>query len=210
MNNVTELVFILDKSGSMAGMEKDTIGGFNAMIEEQKQLEGTVYVSTLLFANETQVLHDRKNLEQISPLTQKDYRVGGCTALLDAIGGAIKHVANIHKYARQEDVPQRTIFVITTDGMENASRYFSSQQVKQLIENQKSKFGWEFLFVADNIDAVETAERIGISKERATNYSVQEETEDMFKEMNNTISAFRKTGAVPQDWSKNLNKKNKN
>ena len=139
---VTELVFILDKSGSMSGMEKDTIGGFNAMIEKQKVLDGKVYVSTVLFANSSQVLHDRKSLEEIEPLTEKDYQVGGCTALLDAIGRAIKHIRNIHKYARKEDVPTRTLFVITTDGMENASREYHSKQIKDMIRKQEEKYGY--------------------------------------------------------------------
>ena len=150
---ITELVFILDKSGSMSGMDRDTIGGFNAMIEKQKEIPGKVYVSTVLFSNTSQVLHDRKTLEEIAPLTEKDYRVGGCTALLDAVGGAIKHIGNIHKYARKEDVPTRTMFIITTDGMENASRRYSYEKVKEMITRQKEKYGWEFLFLGANIDA---------------------------------------------------------
>ncbi len=195
-NNVTELVFILDKSGSMAGMEKDTIGGFNAMIEKQKELEGEVYVSTILFSNFSQVLHDRKRLEEIAPLTKKDYRVGGCTALLDAIGGAIKHIGNIHKYARKEDVPARTLFVITTDGMENASREYHSKQIKDMILRQEEKYGWEFLFLAANIDAVETAGSIGIRKERAVNYVVEEDTVEMYEELSDNICAFRRETTV--------------
>lgn len=188
---ITELVFILDKSGSMAGMEKDTIGGFNAMIEKQKALDGKVYVSTILFANSSQVLHDRKSLEEIKPLTEKDYQVGGCTALLDAIGGAIKHIGNIHKYARKEDVPARTLFVITTDGMENASREYHSKQIKDMILRQEEKYGWEFLFLAANIDAVETADSIGIRKECAVNYVVEEDTVEMYEELSENICAFR-------------------
>jgi len=190
-NEVTELVFILDKSGSMEGMEKDTVGGFNAMIEKQKATEGKVYVSTVLFSNHSQVLHDRKSLEEIQPLTVADYEVGGCTALLDAIGGAIKHIANVHKYAREEDVPARTLFVITTDGMENASRRYSSRKIKEMIRKQEEEFGWEFLFLAANIDAVETAKSIGIKKERAVNYSVEEETGEMFEVLSDTICSYR-------------------
>ena len=174
-NNVTELVFILDKSGSMAGMEKDTIGGFNAMIEKQKALDGKVYVSTVLFSNDSQVLHDRKTLEEIVPLTEKDYQVGGCTALLDAIGGAIKHIGNIHKYARKEDVPEHTVVIITTDGMENASHQYDSRTIKDMIQRQQEKYGWEFIFLAANIDAVETANQYGIRKERAVNYRQDEQ-----------------------------------
>lgn len=209
-NNVTELVFILDKSGSMAGMEKDTIGGFNAMIEKQKELEGEVYVSTILFSNFSQVLHDRKRLEEIAPLTEKDYRVGGCTALLDAIGGAIKHIGNIHKYARKEDVPARTLFVITTDGMENASREYHSKQIKDMILRQEEKYGWEFLFLAANIDAVETAGSIGIRKERAVNYVVEEDTVEMYEELSDNICAFRRETTVRFEDIENNIKRRKN
>ncbi len=208
-NNVTELVFILDKSGSMSGMEKDTVGGFNAMIEKQKAQEGKAYVSTVLFSNRSEVLHDRKELANVEPLTEKDYCVGGCTALLDAIGDAVKHIGNIHKYARPEDVPERTIFLITTDGMENASRRYTSQQVKEMIRTQEEKYGWEFLFVAANIDAVETAESIGIRKERAANYCVEKDTKIVFTEMSNTIGHYRKTGAIPQGWAENIEKNTK-
>lgn len=169
-NNVTELVFIIDRSGSMSGFEADTIGGFNATIEKQKELDGKVYVSTVLFDNVSKVIHDRVDIDKIKPMTRKDYRVGGCTALLDAIGGAIHHIGNVHKYAREEDVPEHTIFVITTDGMENASREYTSDKVKKMIRRQEEKYGWEFIFLAANIDAVETAENIGIRKERAANY----------------------------------------
>ncbi|MBO5772666.1 MAG: VWA domain-containing protein [Clostridia bacterium] len=203
-NNLTELVFVLDKSGSMAGLENDTVGGFNAMINQQKEEEGKAYVSTILFSTYSTVLHDRVDVNEVLPMTKKDYRVGGCTALLDAIGDAIKHVANIHKYGRREDVPQRTIFVITTDGMENASQKYTSGQIKEMISRQEKEFGWEFLFVADNIDAVETAERIGIKKERATNYNVKEDTELMFNEIGNTIASYRKTGKIEENWAKNL------
>jgi uncharacterized protein YegL len=189
--NATELVFILDKSGSMSGMEEDTIGGFNAMIKKQREVDGMVYVSTVLFSNVSQVLHDRIQLEEIKPLTKKDYQVDGCTALLDAIGRAIKHIANIHKYARKEDVPTRTVFVITTDGLENASREYNSKQIKEMIREQEEKFGWEFLFIAANIDAVETAETVGIRKERAVNYRVEEETVEMFEELAENICELR-------------------
>lgn len=168
-NNLTELVFILDRSGSMAGLEGDTIGGFNAMIAKQKKEDGKALVSTVLFDNNSEVLHDRMPLESVVPMTNKDYTVRGCTALLDALGGAIKHISNIHKYARPEDVPEHTVFVITTDGMENASRKFSADEVKKLIE-EKKELGWEFIFLAANIDAVSTASRFGISENRAVNY----------------------------------------
>ena len=169
-NNMTELVFILDRSGSMSGFEADTIGGFNSTIEKQRAQDGKVYVSTVLFDDESKVIHDRVDINEIKPMTRNDYQVGGCTALLDAIGGAIHHIGNVHKYARPEDVPEHTIFVITTDGMENASHRYSSAEIKRKIQRQTEKYGWEFIFLAANIDVVETAENIGIRRERAANY----------------------------------------
>lgn len=170
-NNDTELVFILDRSGSMSGFEDDTIGGFNAMIEKQKsEGEGMVYVSTVLFDNESDVLHDRVPIDAIKPMTREDYQVRGCTALLDAVGGAIHHIGNVHKYARPSDVPRHTIFVIATDGMENASRNYSYSDIKSKIKRQTEKYGWEFIFLAANIDAAATAEDIGIRRDRAANY----------------------------------------
>ena len=170
-NNTTELVFIIDRSGSMSGFEADTISGFNATIEKQREQEGKVYVSTVLFDNHSEVIHDRVDINEIKPMTRKDYQVRGCTALLDAIGGAIHHIGNIHKYARPEDVPEHTIFIITTDGMENASHHYSSTQINDKIKRQTDKYGWEFIFLAANIDAVETAEHIGIRRDRAANYN---------------------------------------
>lgn len=202
--NLTELVFILDRSGSMSGMEKDTIGGFNSMIEKQKQEDGMVYVSTVLFSNTSKVLHDRVDINKIEPMTEKDYQVGGCTALLDAIGGAIHHINNVHKYARKEDVPAKTLFLITTDGMENASREYSSSRVKEMIKRQEEKCGWEFFFVAANIDAVETASRIGIRKERAANYDVETGTDVVFCSMSKNISEYRKTGKIRDNWNEEI------
>ncbi len=167
---LTELVFILDRSGSMAGLEADTIGGFNGMIEKQRKEPGEAVVSTVLFSDAAEVLHDRVDIGRVEPMTDAQYFVRGCTALLDAIGGAIHHIGNIHKYAREEDRPEKTIFVITTDGMENASRRYSSDAVKAMIERQKTKYGWEFLFLGANIDAVETAARYGIAEDRAVTY----------------------------------------
>ena len=190
-NNITELVFIIDRSGSMAGLEADTIGGFNAMIEKQKKLEGEVFVSTVLFNNFSKVIHDRCNLSKIEPMTDSNYTVGGCTALLDAIGNAIKHISNIHKYARPEDVPEHTVFVITTDGMENASREYTSANVKKMIK-EKEELGWEFMFVAANIDAVETAESIGIRRDRAANYEHNERgTRSLYRMMSSAVSHVR-------------------
>ena len=168
--NLTEMVFILDRSGSMAGLEADTIGGFNGMIERQKQESGEALVSTVLFSSESAVIHDRVDLRKIEPMTHQQYFVGGCTALIDAIGGAIHHIANVHKYAREEDRPEHTIFVITTDGMENASHRYTSNEVKAMIQKEKEKYGWEFLFLGANIDAVETAAHFGIARDRAVTY----------------------------------------
>ena len=173
--NLTELVFILDRSGSMHGMEADTIGGFNSMIEKQKALEGHACVSTILFDHESVVLHDRVGLSKIQPMTEKDYTVRGCTALLDAVGGAIHHIGNIHKYARKEDVPQKTLFVITTDGYENTSKHYDYEKVRKMIERQKEKYGWEFLFLGANIDAAAEAKRFGIHADRAVNYKCDRE-----------------------------------
>ncbi len=168
--NLTEMVFILDRSGSMSGLEADTIGGFNGMIERQKKEDGEALVSTVLFSDESVVIHDRVDLRKIEPMTDRQYCVGGCTALIDAIGGAIHHIGNVHKYAREEDRPGHTIFVITTDGMENASRRYTSDKVKAMVQRQKEKYGWEFLFLGANIDAVETAAHFGIAGDRAANY----------------------------------------
>lgn len=191
-NNITELVFILDRSGLMSGFEDDTVGGFNSMIEKQKTYDGKVYVSTVLFDNVSEVLHDRMDIHAIRPMTRNDYQVRGCTALLDAIGGAIHHIGNIHKYARPEDVPEHTVFVITTDGMENASHGYSSRKIKEMIKRQTEKYGWEFIFLAANIDAVETAETIGIRRERAANYrQTKEGIGRSYFAMNRAITSVR-------------------
>ena len=185
-NKDTELVFIIDRSGSMSGFEADTIGGFNSMIEKQKRGEGCVYVSTVLFDNYSEVLHDRIPITDIEPMTRDDYSVRGCTALLDAVGGAIHHIKNVHKYARPEDVPAHTIFIITTDGMENASRSYSYDKVKRMIEAETER-GWEFIFAAANIDAIAVADSIGIRSERAANYM---QSEDGFKECYAAFDTF--------------------
>ena len=205
-NNITELVFILDRSGSMAGLERDTIGGFNSMIKKQKKQEGDCYVSTVLFDNDSEVLHDRVKLDDISEMTEKDYTVRGSTALIDAIGGAIHHIGNIHKYARAEDVPEHTMFIITTDGYENSSYRYTSEQVKKMIERQKKKYGWEFLFIGANIDAVETAARYGISKDRAVNYNADGKgTRILYESVAKAVSNVRANENLNDDWYDEIN-----
>jgi len=204
-NNLTELVFILDRSGSMAGLERDTIGGFNAMIEKQKRESGECFVSTVLFDNVTEVLHDRVRLSEIRPMTDGEYTVRGSTALIDAIGGAIHHIGNIHKYARPEDVPEHTMFIITTDGMENASHKYSSDGVKKMIERQKTKYGWEFLFIGANIDAVETAKNFGISRDRAVNYVADSKgTGVLYNAVSGAVSKMRACMSVDEEWREEI------
>ena len=172
--NLTELVFILDRSGSMTGLESDTIGGFNSMIAKQQKEDGEAFVSTVLFDDQTEVIHDRAPIGKVKKLTEADYYVRGCTALLDAVGGAIRHIANVHKYAREEDRPAKTLFVITTDGLENASRKYSFSKLKKLIREQQEKYHWEFLFLGANIDAIKVAGSMGIKQDRAANYRCDE------------------------------------
>lgn len=203
--NLTEIVFILDRSGSMSGLEADTVGGFNSMIEKQKNAEGEALVSTLLFDNSSKVIHDRVNVKEIKPMTEKEYTVGGCTALLDAIGSAIHHIGNVHKYARNEDMPEHTLFVITTDGMENASHHYDSSKVKQMIERQKAKYGWEFLFLGANIDAVETASGFGIDESHAVNYcSDHEGTQLNYEVLSEAICAVRCSAPLGSEWKKRI------
>ncbi len=204
-NNITELVFILDRSGSMSGLESDTIGGFNSLIEKQKKQEGECYVSTVLFDDVCEVIHDSVKLDRIEPMTDRDYYVRGCTALIDAIGGAIHHIGNIHKYSRTEDVPQHTMFVITTDGLENASHKYSSDQVKKMVEQKKEKCGWEFLFIGANIDSVQTAKNVGIGENRAVNYHADKEgTKVLFEAVAETVCNIRKHRPVSACWGKKI------
>ena len=204
-NNITELVFILDKSGSMSGLEKDTIGGFNSMLRKQLKEEGECFVSTVLFNNYSEVVHDRINLKDVPEMTEDDYIVGGCTALIDAIGGAIHHISNIHKYARKEDVPENTMFVITTDGQENASHVYSSDKVKKMIEKAKEEQGWEFLFIGANIDAVETAAQYGISEDRAVNYHADGVgTGVLYNAVSDAICAMRTSTPLGSAWSQEI------
>ena len=199
--NLTEMVFILDRSGSMAGLEADTIGGFNGMIERQKKAEGEALVSTVLFSGESKVIHDRVDLQKIEPMTDKQYYVGGCTALIDAIGGAIHHIGNVHKYAREEDRPEHTIFIITTDGMENASHRYTSDQVKAMVNRQKEKYGWEFLFLGANIDAVETAARFGITEDRAVDFINDRAGQALnYAEVSEAVRTVRACRPLTREW----------
>ena len=203
---LTELVFILDRSGSMAGLETDTIGGFNAMLAKQRKEPGDAFVSTVLFDNETEVIHDRVPLDQVEDLTQEQYYVRGCTALLDAVGGAIRHIGNVHRYARKEDVPEKTLFIITTDGMENASRRYTYPQVRKMIQ-EKQKHGWEFLFLGANIDAAAEASRFGIGQDRAANYCCDAKgTALNYTVISEAISQFRSSMPLAADWKEKIDK----
>ena len=199
--NLTEIVFILDRSGSMSGLELDTIGGFNSLIRKQQKEEGAAYVSTVLFDDHTEVLHDRIDIRNVKPMTENEYYVRGCTALLDAIGGAIHHIGNVHKYAREEDRPEKTLFIITTDGMENASHKYSYSKVRDMIQRQKDKYGWEFLFLGANIDAVAEADRLGIDADRAVNYECDSVgTEVNYRVLSEAVMKVRKKEALGNDW----------
>ncbi|MBO4299560.1 MAG: VWA domain-containing protein [Clostridia bacterium] len=203
--NLTEMVFILDRSGSMAGLEADTIGGFNSMIERQKQARGEALVSTVLFSNDSAVIHDRVDLKNIRPMTAREYFVGGSTALIDAIGGAIHHIGNIHKYIREEDRPEHTVFVITTDGMENASRRYTSDEVKAMVKRQKEKYGWEFLFLGANIDAVETAAHFGIGADRAVTFHNDAAGQALnYSEVSEAVSAVRASRPLGASWKQKI------
>ena len=205
--DLTEMVFILDKSGSMAGLESDTVGGFNSMIKKQQKQDGEAFVTTILFSSSSEMVHDRVSLTEIKPMTEHDYTVGGCTALIDAIGDAIVHISNIHKYARPIDVPEHTIFVIMTDGYENASHKFSSHTVKKLIE-QKKHIGWEFLFLGANIDAVETAKHFGIARERAATFRNDSEGQQLnYDCVSDAVRSMRSCGNISDDWSKPIKKR---
>lgn len=200
-----EVVFILDRSGSMAGLELDTIGGFNSMIEKQRKEPGDAYVSTILFDDTSEVIHDRLPIHEVPKLTENEYYVRSCTALLDAVGGAISHIANIHKYARQEDIPERTLFIITTDGMENASHRYTYKMVRQMIQEQKEK-GWEFIFLGANIDVAQEAERFGIDESMAANYHCDEDGMALnYQVIHEALCKVRKNNLpLTADWKKKI------
>ena len=202
---MTEIIFILDRSGSMEGLEKDTIGGFNSMMKKQASVPGDALVSTLLFDNDVEVIHDRLNIKDVPEMTSKEYYVRGCTALLDAVGGAIKHISMIHRYARKEDVPEKTLFIITTDGMENASRRYSYEDVRSMVEHQKSKHGWEFIFLGANIDAQAEASKYGIDESMSVNYNCDSKGMKIsFKVMDDVVSSYRSTCEAPKEWRKRI------
>ena len=210
-NNTTELVFILDRSGSMSGLEDDTIGGFNAMLEKQKKQTGDCFVTTVLFDHEIITLHDRLPLARVPLMTGKDYTVRGCTALLDAVGSTIRHIVNIHRYARPEDVPAHTMFVITTDGMENASHVFSAGQVRSMIEKKRGQYGWEFLFLGANMDAVQTARDFGIGEDHAVTYQCDSVgTQLNYEVLSDTIGSFRMNAPLSADWKSRIEQDVKN
>ena len=208
--NLTELVFILDESGSMSGLTADTIGGFNSLIAKQKKEEGGALVSTVFFSNSSKVVHDRVKIEDVPELTDRDYVPSGCTALLDAVGDAVRHISNIHKYAREEDVPEKTMFVITTDGMENASRKYSHKEVKKLIERVQEEKGWEFVFLGANIDAAETAGSIGIRAENAVDYHADCcGTEVLYEAVSCAVSSVRQKKGLNNMWRASVEADNK-
>ena len=199
------MVFILDRSGSMAGLESDTIGGFNAMVEKQKKEPGDALLSVVLFDDRSEVIYDRVDIRKAEPMTDRQYYVRGSTALLDAVGEAIHHIGNVHKYAREEDRPAKTVFVITTDGMENASRRYSAEKVRKMIEHEKEKYGWEFLFLGANIDAVETAGRFGIDSSRAVRYhSDRRGTMLNYEAVGKAVSSFRCSAVLPDSWKEEI------
>ena len=203
--DLTEIVFILDRSGSMAGLEDDTIGGFNAMVEKQKKEPGEALLSAVLFSNDSEVIYDRVDLRKVEPMTDRQYCVGGSTALLDAIGGAVHHIGNVHKYAREEDRPEHTVFVITTDGMENASRRYTSARVKDMVKHQQEKYGWEFLFLGANIDAVETAGRFGIAEDRAVNFVNDPMGQALnYAEVSEAVRTVRSCRPLTGSWKQNI------
>ena len=202
---LTEVVFILDRSGSMCGLEKDIIGGFNSLIEKQKKEPGEAYISTVLFDDESQVIHDRVPIGQVKPMTEEEYYVRGCTALLDAIGGAIHHIGLVHKYARPEDRPEKTLFVITTDGMENASRKYTYDRVREIIQRQKAQYGWEFLFLGANIDAAHEASRFGIQEDCAVNYHADRQgTGVIYEALGKAVCNARACMPMSRQWREDI------
>ena len=205
--NRTELVFILDRSGSMSGLESDTIGGYNAMLEKQKKEAGEATVTTVLFDDKYELLHDRIDLKGIAPITDREYYVRGCTALLDAIGKTIQKIVNVQKHTSPENRADKVLFVITTDGMENASREYTYDKIRALVERQKQEYGWEFLFLGANIDAISTARRFGIGADRAVNYHADSQgTRLNYEVVSETVSCMRSGAPIAADWKQKIEK----
>ena len=204
---LTELVFILDKSGSMGGLETDTIGGYNAMLAKQQEVEGECHITTVLFDNNYELLHDRIDIKAVSPISEKEYQVGGSTALLDAIGRTIHKIGNAQKHTADDYRAEKVMFVIITDGEENSSREYSAEKIKAQIERQKEKYGWEFVFLGANIDAIETAGRFGISADRAQNYhSDSEGIELNFRVMSEVVAEYRECSEISKGWNNEIQK----
>lgn len=205
--NFTELVFILDKSGSMSGLESDTIGGFNSMLQKQKGVDGECRITTVLFDNNYTLLHDRIDIRAVSPMTDKEYFVGGSTALLDAIGTTINKLVSVQRNTTEDYRAEKVMFVIITDGEENSSREYSADKVRVMIEHEKKKYGWEFIFLGANIDAVQTARRFGIDADRAVDYVPDAKgTQLNFEAMAETVACYRMTGLVPDEPMKAIRK----
>lgn len=202
---MTELVFIIDRSGSMHGLEKDTIGGFNSMMEKQKKEAGEAWVTTVLFDTESRMIHDRLPLGSVNPMTEREYSTGGCTALLDTLGSTIHHIGMIHKYAKPEDRPEKTLFVIITDGLENASRRYSYERVRSMIEKEKNKYGWEFIFLGANIDAAAEAKRFGIDEDRSVRYNCDSAgTALNYEVISDAVCAVRACRPLGDTWKKRI------
>ncbi|MGN7941639.1 vWA domain-containing protein [Virgibacillus sp. 6R] len=204
-NKKLELVFILDKSGSMAGLEADTIGGYNSMLKKQQKEEGEAFVTTVLFNHDYELLHDRINVKGISPITEDDYQVGGTTALLDAIGSTIQKISNVQKRTNEENRADKVLFVITTDGMENASREYTANKIKQMVTRQKEQFGWEFMFLGANIDSISTAEKYGIDEEFAVNYHADNKgTQLNYQAVNEAVTMMRSGKEIDRSWKEKI------
>ena len=204
---LTELVFILDKSGSMGGLETDTIGGYNSMLAKQQEVEGECHITTVLFDNNYELLHDRIDIKAVSPISEKEYQVGGSTALLDAIGRTIHKIGNAQKHTADDYRAEKVMFVIITDGEENSSREYSAEKIKAQIERQKEKYGWEFIFLGANIDAIETAGRFGISADRAQNYHADSEGVELnFRIMSEAVAKYRECSEISKGWNNEIQK----
>lgn len=203
--NLTELVFILDRSGSMVGLESDTIGGFNAMLKEQQIGDGEAIITTVLFDDHIEILHDRLNIKGVAPITEKEYYVRGTTALLDAVGSSIKKIINVQRHTHDSEKAGKVLFIITTDGYENASREYTYDKIRSMIEYQKSKYGWEFIFLGANIDAIAEAEKFGIGRDRAAQFHNDNQGVELnYRTVSRATMSFRGRKSIPDDWKKDI------